>query len=321
MRFSRLCVCASFAILGFTKAAFALAISGAGGFIGSDSGGAFDEALFPHTGKTITCSVPSCQVFEESPISVMFPHNEAEVDGQATWGSAAVSAETSAEARAGDLGLKVHTIAVASADRSFGKVGAQANAYWKDTVQVNTGKLAIGDLVIVDSFLTLEGDLGVSADAFAAAEARLSILDLSSSPVLPPAPYGTFTWGHFFEAPGAGIHVAQPMPGAIRLRNFFRNGFGSDLGFSMILTAGSFSDGSGGGRPGSSIVLATVSRSLHWGGIEMVSDQNGNPIDDWTITSESGFDYSKPFGVPEPSCLLLVASALFARLAVRRGRR
>jgi hypothetical protein len=53
-------------------------------------------------------------------------------------------------------------------------------------------------------------------------------------------------------------------------------------------------------------VFATVSRSLHWGGIEMVSDQNGNPIDDWTITSESGFDYSKPFGVPEPSSILLL---------------
>ena len=65
------------------------------------------------------------------------------------------------------------------------------------------------------------------------------------------------------------------------------------------------------------------SGSIHWGGIESVEDAiTGEVIDDWTITSQSGFDYSKSFEnqVPEPSSLVLLASTLCARLALGRRR-
>jgi hypothetical protein len=73
-------------------------------------------------------------------------------------------------------------------------------------------------------------------------------------------------------------------------------------------------------EPGSVTISADVSGSLHWGGIESVTDEFGNLITDWTITSASGFDYSKPFGVPEPSSVLLLSIVLCARLSLR-GRR
>jgi len=64
--------------------------------------------------------------------------------------------------------------------------------------------------------------------------------------------------------------------------------------------------------------------SLHWGGIQSVEDAlTGEVLRDWTITSGSGTDYSRPIGfgtspVPEPSRLILLATALAGVLPVRR---
>jgi hypothetical protein len=57
---------------------------------------------------------------------------------------------------------------------------------------------------------------------------------------------------------------------------------------------------------------AAYADTLTWGGITKVTDFNtGEVITDWTITSESGFDYSKPFPVPEPhSCGLLLGAVV-----------
>ena len=63
-------------------------------------------------------------------------------------------------------------------------------------------------------------------------------------------------------------------------------------------------------KPGGATFVANISGSLHWGGIESLTDEFGNSIDDWTITSASGFDYSKPFGVPEPSSVALLCFAV-----------
>ena len=54
---------------------------------------------------------------------------------------------------------------------------------------------------------------------------------------------------------------------------------------------------------------AEFQHTLRWGGIESVRDATtGEPITDWTITSDSGFDYSKPADVPEPTSAILLLS-------------
>ena len=51
--------------------------------------------------------------------------------------------------------------------------------------------------------------------------------------------------------------------------------------------------------------------TVTWGEITQVTDHsNGQVIDNWKITSESGFDYSQPFPVPEPSSIAIFAVAL-----------
>jgi hypothetical protein len=65
--------------------------------------------------------------------------------------------------------------------------------------------------------------------------------------------------------------------------------------------------------------IADFSHTLSWGGITSVTDSDGNPITDWTVTSDSGFDYSQPFvDVPEPSTLAFLAIALPGLLLVSR---
>jgi hypothetical protein len=74
---------------------------------------------------------------------------------------------------------------------------------------------------------------------------------------------------------------------------------------------------------GTALLTANFSSSLKWGGIESVTDLEGNPIprEDWTITSESGFDYSRPFDeqVPEPASLGLISLTIGLVLARSRA--
>jgi hypothetical protein len=78
----------------------------------------------------------------------------------------------------------------------------------------------------------------------------------------------------------------------------------------------------GAGRSTEASILGFFRGSIHWGGIQSVTNgATGEVLTDWTITSDSGFDYSKPFPVPEPSSIVLLGMALCARLARARSRR
>jgi hypothetical protein len=66
-----------------------------------------------------------------------------------------------------------------------------------------------------------------------------------------------------------------------------------------------------------------LSHTLEWGGITSVTHADTDEeIENWTLTSESGFDYSKPY-VPEPEAGAAAAAALgclYAILWLRSGR-
>jgi len=62
------------------------------------------------------------------------------------------------------------------------------------------------------------------------------------------------------------------------------------------------------------------SNTLVWQGITKVTDaETGEVINDWTLTSESGFDYVH--GVPEPTGLVILVQAAGACLCLGRHRR
>ncbi len=70
----------------------------------------------------------------------------------------------------------------------------------------------------------------------------------------------------------------------------------------------------------SSVFNASFEHTLEWGGITSVTRAStGEPIIDWSVTSESGFDYSQVFPIPEPSVSILLFTAA-ATLVLRRRR-
>ena len=72
----------------------------------------------------------------------------------------------------------------------------------------------------------------------------------------------------------------------------------------------------------SSSIVGNYSNSLSWGGITTVTDEDGNPITDFTALGEDGFNYRNAFAstVPEPASLVLLLSGGVA-LGARRWRK
>ncbi|HVN40722.1 MAG TPA: PEP-CTERM sorting domain-containing protein [Myxococcota bacterium] len=95
--------------------------------------------------------------------------------------------------------------------------------------------------------------------------------------------------------------------------------FGAPAGLTVILSANSneswldtFS--------GAATAEGDFAHTLTWGGFTQVRDANGNLVTNYTLTSDSGTDWSKPVAVPEPATISLVATGLVALGARRRDR-
>jgi hypothetical protein len=205
--------------------------------------------------------------------------------------------------------LSITGAASAGTNLSLAKVSGAASARWEDFFEFNTDAVGPGQHIIVSSTLELDGDLFVFASPQANAGVAFEIYDLSASIGLPPSPYGSSIWGSAIHDESVGLVEQNEIPGSIELTQLLRNGTRNYLSFLMSLSGGGSS-----GSPGGMVMEANVFQSLHWGGVVKVTDLAGNviPRDHWSITSESGFDYSKPFGVPEPSSTIVICTALCA---------
>lgn len=242
-----------------------------------------------------------------------------------TSGKARATSEASAHANIGDLGVEV--FGFSSVDAGAGNVeiranaGASALASWTDLATVRTRTPRRLNVLNVTFALFLDGNLDTGAGGTSGASVSLLLRDLNLQATLPGSPYNDGTWGFAQTFPGTTIN--NPIPDAIRLNRSVTASQPFTLGFEMKLEANSEATFIPNLSAGSGFATFTgdVSGSLHWGGIESVFDIDGNPVDDWTIESESGFDYSRPFGVPDPSGIVLAATALATALGVTQMRR
>ena len=70
-------------------------------------------------------------------------------------------------------------------------------------------------------------------------------------------------------------------------------------------------------QSGRAIAIGDILHTLEWDGITSVTDADtGALVTDWTLTADSGFDYTRAAAVPEPASLLLLGTALSAGLGL-----
>lgn len=68
---------------------------------------------------------------------------------------------------------------------------------------------------------------------------------------------------------------------------------------------------------------ANFFNSIEWGGIDAVLDSQGHPLTGWTVSSASGFDYTRSYAaqaVPEPETYALMLTGFGALAVVARHR-
>jgi hypothetical protein len=242
--------------------------------------------------------------------------------------SGGVSAAADAKGRAnyGNLGVAARASVIGGSDpfANGGRAKAQVDASFQDIIVVTVPTLPRG------STITLRVPLTVSGSLFRVATTQPAMMRPPSPVTI--GPFGGFASGSLGIAPINLLLSTEfsglPIPGTLSfavtapLLNIdtnisapdlftadikMPNDIGNRIGFTLTLLAEDSAQGT---------TLAQIEGfyfgSLHWGGIESVIDSSGNviPQDQWTITSASGFDYSKPF-VPEPSSIFLLATALY----------
>lgn len=249
--------------------------------------------------------------------------------GPATEGDTQAYAESYATAKIGKLGVSVVGTALGAARLRFpnsnfgGRAQAlgTASATWLDDVTVRSRSPRFLRLVYN---VFMEGDLTVSATGNAESSVSFSLTNAGSNLIVPEGPLGGSSWGLESKHPGLPDQ-SEGIPGAFRVELQAFSGIPTPIGLGIALVGNAVSDISLNENIWTADVATysgEVSRTLKWGGLEGVFDlQTGEQLalDEITITSASGFDYTMPFPVPEPSGAAL-ALVLLASLRCKRIR-
>ena len=252
-------------------------------------------------------------------------------------GVALASGSVLASAKAGELRLYISGIAQAQGYRNQASVSVRASAAYYDTLSLlGVEQIIDGTELFVEASLKLSGAMTVSAagiltekytpyDDYRTGGGQVSLF--INGDVLGSSPYGGGLYGKeskFYINNNNNAHYVlvehKPYPETIDIFFTIIAGTPYDLTLKLELTGNAVASdqylaGAPGGASGS--FIADVSRTLKWGGISNISRADtGETLTGWSIASASGFDYSKPAAVPEPSTVLLAATA--ALLLVRR---
>jgi hypothetical protein len=193
---------------------------------------------------------------------------------------------------------------------------ATVSARWFDVANVEVPGRTSGFLD-VRTFLRVSGNIEGSASATGnpennRAEGQLQ-LDLTSANSSITIDNG-YAMGRLLTNSLHSNELTILPPDMIPVRFLYE--IGKPFSLDFTLTLHTYGTAASGYTDTSTVLMSTdadFTHTLSWGGITQITDHaTGAVIDDWTITSESGFDYSKPFPVPEPSTLVLAALGLVA---------
>ncbi len=207
-----------------------------------------------------------------------------------------------------------------------------------DFVSFDTFSLPVGERLFVTARLTISGgftgstsyhafdtifllpvdggplvtplDAGASVEGSAAMTASKGALLVGDSSPVPSqiVEVASFRREYGINSHGTVTETISPPPSEIFWTFVAPNKQADVMGYGFHLTMRAHAD-----APTNAGIYGDFHGSIHWGGIVSVENADtGEVITDWTVTSESGFDYSKPFvpEVPEPSSIALLSTVL-----------
>lgn len=248
------------------------------------------------------------------------------------------SSDGEARADFGDLSLAVNTLAIGTgvaahfddpASLGGGYAYAKSEAKWLDRIVLNVPLLSPGHSIKLNAIFNIAGNIGAMANLQPAipdmhpsypkqgstADIYLSLMLTNSNGSVDPLDgcYLGSLCGERDIEPGVDLDLDLPVPRFVKTAFTVPNGVGTHVSFNATLAAEVAAS-----QTTEASAVGIIRNSIHWGGIESVTDADtGEVYEDWTITSDSGFDYSKPF-VPEPSALVLLATAAIAWIIHKR---
>jgi hypothetical protein len=244
----------------------------------------------------------------------------AHVDNTTEFKDASISFNATASADYGQLkvgSLSFWNISDTGTKQSYNVYNdATVSARWIDVANVNVPGRTSGYLD-VRTFLRVSGNMEGTASAEGnvqnnRAEGQLQ-LDITSSNSSITIDNG-FAMGRLLVNSVHSNELNILPPDVIPVRFLYEIGKPFSIDFTLSLHT--YGTASSGYADTSTVLMSTDADFTHtvsWGGISEITDHaTGEVIDNWTITSESGFDYSRPFPVPEPSTFVLAAIGIAA---------
>jgi hypothetical protein len=254
------------------------------------------------------------------------------------------------DAHPGHISISANTVAALGVNYDHTTATSSAQAFFtlSDTMHLitppSTHEARMTAFWKVDGFLatTADGERSVGNTPAALNAGGPSVLDFvdvaatSSLKItgsgLPAAPAAaahdsdSSTWAFNQDAINSrntfDIHIDDGMPSEIPITLIFPPGASSlPYIFTLRASAGSYVASFDPVHTGKAEASVFFGHTFSWGGVTSVTDAvTGQPITDWTLTSDSGFDYANPAPpVPEPSsATLFVIGGVMASAA--RGR-
>jgi hypothetical protein len=237
------------------------------------------------------------------------------------------SAGFSAKAKFGTLGVEFDATTQSQnstviPDDTTANVSGTVSASWEDITTLDSDILTPGTPLRATAKLILSGSVsavsfgGISPGAHYTGGSVTATLEGIGFPAPTQEADSNDNIAHSF------IATQQPQ-GVIEIQIDTIAGEAEDFGEKLTVSgnAGARTIGSFPPSPGAvgTSVGAALGGTLRWGGITSVIDlDTGLPVENWTVTSASGFDYSKPAPefTPEPATITLIAIAMFSFPAV-----